>query len=100
LSGSNSTNFYIQKALFWQKKSRTVMRTVKKSKMYLLIAREREKISQKFQRILIQQAKTIFLCKTIPEKLRCTVKNTRKLSLLIFRFRIKILKNEKSGIPK
>jgi hypothetical protein len=36
----------------------------------------------------------------IPEKLRCTVKNTPTLSLLIFRFRVKILKNEKSGIPK
>jgi hypothetical protein len=35
------------------------MRTVKKLKMYLLIAREREEISQKFQRIWIQQAKTI-----------------------------------------
>jgi hypothetical protein len=33
--------------------------------MYLLIAREWEEISQKFQRIWIQQAKT----KTIPEKL-------------------------------
>jgi hypothetical protein len=53
LSGSNSTIFYIQKALC------TVMRTVKKSKMYLLIAREREEISQKFQRIWIQQAKKI-----------------------------------------
>jgi hypothetical protein len=36
------------------------MRTVKKSKMYLLIAREREEITQKFQRIWIQQAKTIY----------------------------------------
>jgi uncharacterized protein YcgL (UPF0745 family) len=60
LSGSNSTIFYIQKALFWQKKLCTVMRTVKNSKMYLLIAREREQISQKFQRIWIQKAKTIF----------------------------------------
>jgi hypothetical protein len=60
LSGSNYTIFCIQKALFWQKKLRTVMRTVKKSKMYLLIAREREEISQKLQRIWIQQAKTIF----------------------------------------
>jgi hypothetical protein len=60
LSGSNSTNFYIQKALFWQKKLRTVMRTVKQLKMYLLIAREREEISQIFQRIWIQQAKTIY----------------------------------------
>jgi hypothetical protein len=58
------------------------MRTVKKSKMYLLIARERE--SKKFQWIWIQQAKTIFSIQKIPEKLRCTVKNTQKLSLLIF----------------
>jgi hypothetical protein len=36
------------------------MRTVKKSKMYLLIAEEREEISQKFQRIWIHQAKTIY----------------------------------------
>jgi hypothetical protein len=36
------------------------MRTVKKFKMYLLIARERKEISQKFQRIWIQQAKTIY----------------------------------------
>jgi hypothetical protein len=35
------------------------MRTVKKLKMYLLIARERKEISQKFQQIWIQQAKTI-----------------------------------------
>jgi hypothetical protein len=45
------------------------MRTVKKLKMYLLIAREREEISQKFQRIWIQQAKTIYSMKKIPEKL-------------------------------
>jgi hypothetical protein len=60
LSGSNSTNFSIQKALFWPKKLRTVMHTVKKSKMYLLIAREWEEISQKFKWIWIQQAKTIY----------------------------------------
>jgi hypothetical protein len=36
------------------------MRTVKKLKMYLLIARVREEISQKFQRIWIQQVKTIY----------------------------------------
>jgi hypothetical protein len=36
------------------------MRTVKKLKMYLLIARERKEIFQKFQRIWIQQAKTIY----------------------------------------
>jgi hypothetical protein len=36
------------------------MRTVKKSKMYLLIARERNEISQKFQQIWIQKAKTIY----------------------------------------
>jgi hypothetical protein len=77
------------------------MKYVKKSghDVEWVIAREREEISQKFQRIWIQQAK-IFLCKKIPEKLRCTVKNTPKLSLLIFRFRVKILSNEKSGIPK
>jgi hypothetical protein len=68
--------------------------------MYLLIAREREEISRKFQRIWIQQAKTIFSMQKIPEKLQCTVKNTPKLSLLIFWFRVKILSNEKSGIPK
>jgi hypothetical protein len=67
------------------------MRTVKKLKMYLLITRERKEISQKFQRIWIQQAKPFILCKKIPEKLRCTVKNTRKLSLLIFRFRFSSL---------
>jgi hypothetical protein len=50
------------------------MRTVKKSEMYLLIVREREEISQKFQRIWMQQAKTIFSMQKIPEKLRCTVK--------------------------
>jgi hypothetical protein len=42
---------------------RTVMRTVKNLKMYLLIAREREEISQKFQRTWIQQAKTIYSMK-------------------------------------
>jgi hypothetical protein len=52
------------------------MRTVKKSKMYLLIAREREEISPKFQRIWIQQAKTIYSMQKILEKLRCTVNNT------------------------
>jgi hypothetical protein len=36
------------------------MHTVKKTKMYLLITRERIDISQKFQQIWIQQAKTIF----------------------------------------
>jgi hypothetical protein len=75
------------------------MRTVKNLKMYLLIARKREEISQKFQRIWIQQAKTIYSMKN-SWKTMITVKNTRKLSLLIFRFRVKILKNEKSGIPK
>jgi hypothetical protein len=39
------------------------MRTVKNLKMYLLIALEREEISQKFQRIWIQQAKTIYSMK-------------------------------------
>jgi hypothetical protein len=76
------------------------MRTVKKFKMYLLIARERKEISQKFQRIWIQQTIYSKKSKKLPEKLRCTVKNTPKLSLLIFRFRVKILENEKSGIPK
>jgi hypothetical protein len=65
------------------------MRTVKKSKMYLLIARERE--SKKFQWIWIQQAKTIFSIQKIPEKLRCTV----NISV-----RVKILSKEKSRIPK
>jgi hypothetical protein len=50
------------------------MRTVKKSKMYLLIAREWEEISQKFQWIWIQQAKTIFSMQKNPEKLQRTVK--------------------------
>jgi uncharacterized protein YcgL (UPF0745 family) len=67
LSGSNSTIFYIQKALFWLKKLCTVMRTVKKSKMYLLIAREREEISQKLQWIWIQQVKTIYSMQKIPD---------------------------------
>jgi hypothetical protein len=58
LSGSDFMNFNVKKQ-FLAKKSRTVMRTVKKSKMYLLIPREREDISQKFQRILIQHAKSI-----------------------------------------
>jgi hypothetical protein len=35
--------------------------------MYLLIARERKEISQKFQRIWIQQAKTIYSMQKIPE---------------------------------
>jgi hypothetical protein len=62
-------------------------------------APEREEISQKFQRIWIQQAKTIFSMKKKSCKITITVKNTRKLSLLIFRFRVKILSNKKSGIP-
>jgi hypothetical protein len=36
----------------------------------------------------------------IPKKFGCTVTNNSKLSLLIFRFRVNILKKEKSGIPK
>ena len=52
--------FISKKHFFGQKKLRTVMRTVKKFKMYLLIAQERKEISQKFQRIWIQQAKTIY----------------------------------------
>jgi hypothetical protein len=36
------------------------MRTVKNTKMYLLITRERIKIYKKFQQIWIQQAKPIF----------------------------------------
>jgi hypothetical protein len=36
------------------------MRTVKKFKMYALMTREPEEISQKCQRIWIQQAKSIF----------------------------------------
>jgi hypothetical protein len=46
------------------------------------------------------RSKPFILCKKILKKLRCTVKNTRKLSLIIFWFRVEILKNEKSGIPK
>jgi uncharacterized protein YcgL (UPF0745 family) len=45
-------NFNVKKAVFGKKKLCTVMCTVKKSKMYLLIAQEREEISQKLQRIL------------------------------------------------
>jgi hypothetical protein len=41
------------------------MRTVKKSKMYSLLSQERIEISQKFQRIWIQQAKSIFSIKSI-----------------------------------
>jgi hypothetical protein len=41
-----------------------------------------------------------FSCVKIPQKFGCTVKNNQKLSLFIFRFRVNILKNEKSGIPK
>jgi hypothetical protein len=44
--------------------------------------------------------KLVLLCKKIPQKFGCTVKNNPKLSMLIFRFRVNILKNEKSGIPK
>jgi hypothetical protein len=36
----------------------------------------------------------------IPQKFGCTVKNNPKFSLFIFWFRVNILKNEKSGIPK
>jgi hypothetical protein len=52
--------FLSKKHFFGPKKLRTVMHTVKKSKMYLLIAREWEEISQKFKWIWIQQAKTIY----------------------------------------
>jgi hypothetical protein len=51
---------FMSKNHFLVKKSRTVMRTVKRSKMYLLITRERIEISQKFQRIWIQQDKSNF----------------------------------------
>jgi hypothetical protein len=61
--------FLYQKSTFLPKKSRTVMRTVKKTKMYLLINREWIEISQKFQQIWIQQAKTIFPCKKNPSKI-------------------------------
>jgi hypothetical protein len=47
------------------------MRTVKKSKMYLLLAREREEISQKFQRIWIQLAKTISMQKSWKITMHC-----------------------------
>jgi hypothetical protein len=64
--------------------------------MYLLITRERIEISQKFQHIWIQQAKTIFFYEKIPQKFGCnTVKNNPKHSLLIFWFRVNILKNKK-----
>jgi hypothetical protein len=65
------------------------MRTVKKTKMHLLIIRERIAISQKIQQIWIQQAEAIFPMKKIPQKFGCTVKNNRKLSLLIISFRSK-----------
>jgi hypothetical protein len=75
------------------------MRIVKKTKMYLLITRERKEISKKFQQIWIQQAKTFFPMLKNPSKIQ-SVRNNPKLSLLIFQFRVNILKNEKSGIPK
>jgi hypothetical protein len=76
--------FTSKQHFFGQKKLCTVMRTVKKTKMYLLMTRERKEISQKFQQIWIQQAK-------IPQKFG---KNNPKRSPLIFRFWINNLKNE------
>jgi hypothetical protein len=58
-TGSVLSFFTIEKPFFDSK----ILRTVKKSKMYQLVAREREEISQIFQRIWIQQIKGFFLCK-------------------------------------
>jgi hypothetical protein len=63
---------------------RTVKKSLKNGKRYL-------KNSNGFG---FSRPKPFFLCKKVPKKLRCTVKNTPKLSLLIFRFRVKILSNE------
>jgi hypothetical protein len=52
--------FIFKKPFFDSKILRTVMCTVKKSKMYSLLTREREEISQKFQRIWIQETKSNF----------------------------------------
>jgi hypothetical protein len=68
--------------------------------MYLLIARERKRYLKNSNGFGFSRPKPFFLSKKIPEKLRLTVKNTPKLSLLIFRFRVKIWSNEKNGIPK
>jgi hypothetical protein len=51
--------FIFQNPFFDSKILRTVMRTVKKIKKFSLLTRKREEISQKFQRIWIQQAKSI-----------------------------------------
>jgi hypothetical protein len=47
--------FIFQKPFFDSK----ILRTVKKKKMFSLLTQKREEISQKFQRIWIQQAKSI-----------------------------------------
>jgi hypothetical protein len=52
--------FMFKNPFFDSKILRTVMRTVKKFKIYSLLTRERKEISQKFQRIWIQQTKSIF----------------------------------------
>jgi hypothetical protein len=68
--------------------------------MYLLITRERIEISKKIPTDSDSAGHNHFSYVKIPKKFGCTDKNNPKLSLLIFRFRVNILKNEKSGIPK
>jgi hypothetical protein len=60
--------FFISKKHFLAKKNCALL---KKTKMYLLITRERIEISQKFQQIWIQQAKKIFLCNPSKIRLHC-----------------------------
>jgi hypothetical protein len=67
--------------------------------MYLLIAREREEISQNSNGFGFSRPTPFILCKKFLKHYDALL-NTQKLSLLIFWFRVKILKNEKSGIPK
>jgi hypothetical protein len=59
------------------------MRTVKKSKMYLLIAREREEISQKCQQIWIQQAKTIYSMQKILKNYGALLKYAKNFTVNI-----------------
>jgi hypothetical protein len=62
LAGSNFRNLYVKKKHFLLKiiAHCHAYRTVKKSKMYLLITREQIEISQKFQQILFQQDRSNF----------------------------------------
>jgi hypothetical protein len=63
--------FNVLKTLFWHQKCYTLL-CAQLKKTYSLFTREREEISQKFQRILIQQAKSI-LCKKSTKKSCCTI---------------------------